>query len=108
MQLINGQNVLFKNQMDQVTAQMNSHLIQLTSQMNAQRIQLNAQLYTQGSQLTQLKTQTSQLNINILEIQRVIQTDHYDGEHKLGISTFAHWGLFIFSVMSNAINMKSV
>ncbi|KAF9124197.1 hypothetical protein BG015_005142 [Linnemannia schmuckeri] len=70
MQLIDGQNVLFKNQMDQVTAQMTSHLFQLTSQLNAQGSQLNAQLYAQGSQLTQLKTQTSQLNIEISDIQR--------------------------------------
>ncbi|KAF8927144.1 hypothetical protein BGZ47_002309, partial [Haplosporangium gracile] len=38
--------------------------------LNAQGSQLNAQLYAQGSQLIQLKTQTSQLNIEISDIQR--------------------------------------
>ncbi|KAG0273434.1 hypothetical protein BGZ96_004852 [Linnemannia gamsii] len=51
MQLIDGQNVLFKNQMDQVTAQMNSHLFQLTSQLNSQGNQLTSHMNAQGSQL---------------------------------------------------------
>ncbi|KAF9079516.1 hypothetical protein BGX23_003863 [Mortierella sp. AD031] len=65
-QLIDGQNVLFKNQLDQLTAQMNSHLFQLTAQLNAQ----GSQMYAQGSQLTQLKTQASQFNFDITDIQR--------------------------------------
>ncbi|KAF8930746.1 hypothetical protein BGZ47_000404 [Haplosporangium gracile] len=96
MQLIDGQNVLFKNQMDQVTAQMTSHLFRLTFQLNAQGSQLNTQLYAQGSQLTQLKIHTSHLNIETGHPERVAQINLYDGEHKLGIFTFAHRSSFIF------------
>jgi hypothetical protein len=65
-QLIDGQNILFKNQLDQVTSQLNSHLFQLTAQLNAQ----GSQMYAQGSQLTQLKTQASQFNFDLSDIQR--------------------------------------
>ncbi|KAK3827126.1 MAG: hypothetical protein JOS17DRAFT_748990 [Linnemannia elongata] len=66
MQLIDDQNVLFKNQMDQFTTLMNSHLFHLAAQLNAQGSHLNAQ----GSQLTLLKAQLSHLNIDISGIQR--------------------------------------
>ncbi|KAF9902266.1 hypothetical protein EC991_005086 [Linnemannia zychae] len=66
IQLIDGQNILFKNRLDQVASQLNSHLFQLTAQLNAQ----GSQMYAQGSQLTQLKTQASQFNFDLSDIQR--------------------------------------
>lgn len=64
-------------------------------------------MYAQENLLAQLKTRVSLLAMDISA--RVAHIKNcWHGEHKLGISTFAHQGSFIFAVVWYAINTRPV